>query len=421
MTIIASAEGGVEIEETARTNPEAILRLPIDPLLGLQDHNVRRAAFFLGLPAELRPAFASVLRGLYDAFMGADADLAEINPLVVTEAGELLALDAKIVLDDSALFRHADLEAMRDLNEEEPSEIAAREAGINFIKLDGSIGCMVNGAGLAMTTMDLVKLAGGEPANFLDIGGGAKADRVAAAFRIILDDPNVKAILVNIFGGITRGDEVARGIVEARSLLERDVPMVVRIVGTNAEEARPILARGEPDHRRLLDDAAAKAVAAAAGQRRHEHPGRHARPACWSRASPAARASSTRAPCSSTARRSSPASRPARAARWRWTGACRSSTPWPMRSPRPAPTPPASSSRRLRARRHARGGRCRRGAGDLHHRGHAGPRHAARLPRAEGARRAADRAELPGRHHGRRGQGGDHPRLHPSARARSAW
>jgi succinyl-CoA synthetase beta subunit len=265
VTIIASAEGGVEIEETARTNPDAILRLPIDPLLGLQDHNVRRTAFFLGLAAELRPTFASVLRGLYDAFMGADADLAEINPLVITDAGELVALDAKIVLDDSALFRHPDLEAMRDLNEEEPSEIAAREAGINFIKLDGSIGCMVNGAGLAMTTMDLVKLAGGEPANFLDIGGGAKADRVAAAFRIILDDPNVKAILVNIFGGITRGDEVARGIVEARSLLEREVPMVVRIVGTNAEEAKPILAEARLITAESLDDAAAKAVAAAAG------------------------------------------------------------------------------------------------------------------------------------------------------------
>jgi succinyl-CoA synthetase beta subunit len=265
VTIIASAEGGVEIEETARTNPDAILRLPIDPLLGLQDHNVRRTAFFLGLAAELRPTFAPVLRELYDAFMGADADLAEINPLVITDAGELVALDAKIVLDDSALFRHPDLEAMRDLNEEEPSEIAAREAGINFIKLDGSIGCMVNGAGLAMTTMDLVKLAGGEPANFLDIGGGAKADRVAAAFRIILDDPNVKAILVNIFGGITRGDEVARGIVEARSLLEREVPMVVRIVGTNAEEAKPILAEARLITAESLDDAAAKAVAAAAG------------------------------------------------------------------------------------------------------------------------------------------------------------
>jgi succinyl-CoA synthetase beta subunit len=208
-------------------------------------------------------AFASVLRGLYEAFMGADADLAEINPLVITDGGELLALDAKIVLDDSALFRHTDLEAMRDLNEEEPSEIAAREAGINFIKLDGSIGCMVNGAGLAMTTMDLVKLAGGEPANFLDIGGGAKADRVAAAFRIILDDPNVQAILVNIFGGITRGDEVARGIVEARGRLQREVPMVVRIVGTNADEARPILAEANLITADSLDDAAAKAVAAA--------------------------------------------------------------------------------------------------------------------------------------------------------------
>jgi succinyl-CoA synthetase beta subunit len=203
--------------------------------------------------------------GLYRAFMESDADLAEINPLVITDDGRLLALDAKIVLDDSALARHTDLEAMRDLNEEEPSEIAAREAGINFIKLDGSIGCMVNGAGLAMTTMDLVKLAGGEPANFLDIGGGAKADRVLAAFRIILDDPNVKAILVNIFGGITRGDEVARGIVEARAGLERDVPMVVRIVGTNADEAAEILEQAQLITATSLDDAAAKAVAAAKG------------------------------------------------------------------------------------------------------------------------------------------------------------
>jgi succinyl-CoA synthetase beta subunit len=263
VTVIASAEGGVEIEETARTNPDAILRLPLDPLLGLQDHNVRRVSFFLGMSTELRKPFASVLRGLHDAFMGADADLAEINPLVITKAGELLALDAKIVLDDSALFRHPDLEAMRDLNEEEPSEIAARAAGINFIKLEGTIGCMVNGAGLAMTTMDLVKLAGGEPANFLDIGGGAKAERVAAAFRIILDDPNVRAILVNIFGGITRGDEVARGIVEARGMLEREVPMVVRIVGTNAEEAAEILRQANLITAASLDEAAAKAVAAA--------------------------------------------------------------------------------------------------------------------------------------------------------------
>jgi succinyl-CoA synthetase beta subunit len=265
IAIIASAEGGIEIEETARTKPEAVLRLTIHALIGLQDHQVRRVGFFLGIPAELRRDFATVLRGLYDAFVGSDADLAEINPLVVTVDGRLLALDAKIVLDDSALPRHPDLELMRDLNEEEPSEVAAREAGINFIKLDGSIGCMVNGAGLAMTTMDLVKLAGGEPANFLDIGGGAKADRVAAAFRIILDDANVRAILINIFGGITRGDEVARGIVEARQTLTRDVPMVVRIVGTNAEEARPILAEANLITADSLDDAAAKAVAAAGG------------------------------------------------------------------------------------------------------------------------------------------------------------
>jgi succinyl-CoA synthetase beta subunit len=265
ITVIASAEGGIEIEETARMNPDAILRLPLHPLIGLQEHQSRRVAFFLGIPADLRKDFGRVMRGLFDAFVESDADLAEINPLVVTDDGRLLALDAKIVLDDSALPRHPDLEAMRDLNEEEPSEIAAREAGISFIKLDGNIGCMVNGAGLAMTTMDLVKLAGGEPANFLDIGGGAKADKVTAAFRIILDDPNVKAILINIFGGITRGDEVARGIVEARSQLEREVPMVVRIVGTNEAEAKPILAEAQLITADSLDDAAAKAVAAAGG------------------------------------------------------------------------------------------------------------------------------------------------------------
>jgi succinyl-CoA synthetase beta subunit len=267
IVVIASAEGGVEIEETARTNPAAILRLSLHPLIGLQEHQVRRVGFFLGIPKELRSDFATVMHGLFDAFVGSDADLAEINPLVVTGDGRLEALDAKIVLDESALPRHPDLEAMRDLNEEEPSEIAAREAGISFIKLDGTIGCMVNGAGLAMTTMDLVKLAGGEPANFLDIGGGAKADRVAAAFRIILDDPNVRAILINIFGGITRGDEVAHGIVEARAQLTRDVPMVVRIVGTNADEARPILAEANLITADSLDDAAAKAVAAAGGAR----------------------------------------------------------------------------------------------------------------------------------------------------------
>jgi len=265
ITIIASAEGGIDIEATARTRPDAVLRLPLHPLLGLQRFNVRRVSFFLGIPEPLRAPFASVLDGLYRAFVAVDADLAEINPLVVTAAGNLLALDAKIVVDDSALTRHPDVEAMRDLNEEDPAEIAARDAGINFIKLDGSIGCMVNGAGLAMATMDLVKLAGGEPANFLDIGGGAKADRVAAAFQIILADPKVRAILVNIFGGITRGDEVAHGIVEARARLERDVPMVVRIEGTNADEAAAILREARLITADSLDEAAALAVAAAGG------------------------------------------------------------------------------------------------------------------------------------------------------------
>ena len=266
VTIIASAEGGVEIEETARTNPDAIVRLVIDPLLGLQRSRSGASDSFSSIPAELRAAFADTLRGLYDAFMESDADLAEINPLAVTTDGRLLALDAKIVLDDSALYRHPDLEAMRDLAEEEPAETAARDAGISFIKLDGSIGCMVNGAGLAMTTMDLVKLAGGEPANFLDIGGGAKADKVSAAFRIILDDENVRAILINIFGGITRGDEVAHGIVEARAGMQREVPMVVRIVGTNAAEAAEILEKASLITASSLDDAAAKAVAAAGGR-----------------------------------------------------------------------------------------------------------------------------------------------------------
>jgi succinyl-CoA synthetase beta subunit len=263
ITVIASAEGGVEIEETARTNPEAILRLSLHPLVGLQEHEVRRTAFFLGIQAELRRDFSTLMRGLHRAFVESDADLAEINPMVITGDARLLALDAKMTIDDSALSRQPEIAEMRDLNEEEPAETSARQAGISFIKLDGTIGCMVNGAGLAMTTMDLVKLAGGEPANFLDIGGGAKADRVAAAFRIILDDPNVKAILINIFGGITRGDEVARGIVEARKSLTREVPMVVRIVGTNAEEAKPILAEANLITAESLDDAAAKAVEAA--------------------------------------------------------------------------------------------------------------------------------------------------------------
>ena len=263
VVIIASAEGGVEIEEVAQTNPEAVLRHALDPLVGLQTDDVEAVTTFLAIPEVHRSAFHALLPGLVAAFFGTDAELAEINPMAVTGDGRLLALDAKMVVDDSALPRHPDIEVMRDLAEEEPAEIAARAAGISYIKLDGTIGCMVNGAGLAMATMDLVKLAGGEPANFLDIGGGARHERVAAAFGIILADPNVRAVLINIFGGITRGDEVAHGIVEARAGLHREVPMVVRIVGTNADEAALILEQANLQIAYSLDEAAELAVAAA--------------------------------------------------------------------------------------------------------------------------------------------------------------
>jgi succinyl-CoA synthetase beta subunit len=270
--LMGSAEGGVEIEQVAAERPDAIITIHADPLIGLQPFQARAMAFRLGLAAHLKDAVA-IATGLVRTMLAYDADLVEINPLaIVTEtdaAGSpverLVCLDAKVTLDDSALPRHPELEALRDPDDEAPADREAREAGLTFIKLDGTIGCMVNGAGLAMTTMDLVKRAGGEPANFLDIGGGARADRVAAAMRIILDDPKVDAILVNIFGGITRGDEVARGLIEARSQQTRDVPMVVRIVGTNAELAADILrdAGSGIETATSLDDAVDRAVALA--------------------------------------------------------------------------------------------------------------------------------------------------------------
>jgi succinyl-CoA synthetase beta subunit len=267
--LMGSAEGGVEIEQVAAANPDAIVRVHADPLLGLRDFQARRMAFAMGLGQHLKAAVA-VTRGLVATMLAYDADLVEINPLaIVREVGadgtateRLVCLDAKVTLDDSALGRHPGLEALRDPDEEAPADREAREAGLTFIKLDGSIGCMVNGAGLAMTTMDLVKRAGGEPANFLDIGGGARADKVATAMRIILDDPKVDAILVNIFGGITRGDEVARGLIEARAMQTRDVPMIVRIVGTNAAEAAVLLEEARFTTAESLDEAAAKAVSA---------------------------------------------------------------------------------------------------------------------------------------------------------------
>ena len=258
----------------AETNPEAVVRRHADPQLGLLDFQARELVFAMGLGDHLKTAVA-ITKGLVRTMTAYDADLVEINPLaIVSEPGaqpgdgpveRLVCLDAKVTLDDSALSRHPGLEDLRDPDEEAPEDREAREAGLTFIKLDGSIGCMVNGAGLAMTTMDLVKRAGGEPANFLDIGGGARADKVAHAMQLILSDPKVDAILVNIFGGITRGDEVARGLIEARAQQTRDVPMVVRIVGTNAAEAAALLEEARFQTAASLDEAAAKAVAAARG------------------------------------------------------------------------------------------------------------------------------------------------------------
>jgi succinyl-CoA synthetase beta subunit len=272
---MASAEGGVEIEQVAEDSPDAIHHVHAHPHLGLLDHQARRLAFALGLGEHL-PDFVAIAKGLHRTMVANDADLVEINPLAIvldhlpdaTARESLQCLDAKITIDDSALVRHPRLEAMRDLDEEDPVDVAAREQGLSFIRLEGNIGCMVNGAGLAMATMDLIKRAGGEPANFLDIGGGAKADKVAAAMRLILADPHVRAILVNIFGGIARGDEVAHGLVEARAQQERHVPMVVRIVGTNAELAAQILDEaGDPDLQTAesLDEAVERVVVVASG------------------------------------------------------------------------------------------------------------------------------------------------------------
>jgi succinyl-CoA synthetase beta subunit len=263
--MIASAAGGVDIEEVAAKTPEKIIKVRIDPLLGLREYQARDVAASIDLPRDYWKDFSKVANGLWQVYKETDATLAEINPLVITKDKRLIALDGKMMIDDNAMFRHPDLAEMRDIDEEVPAETEARKYGLSFIKLDGNIGCMVNGAGLAMTSMDIVKLFGGEPANFLDIGGGAPADKVAAAMRIILSDPNVKAILFNIFGGITRCDEVARGILTAMAEVKPKVPMVVRLVGTNAEEGRKLLKDAKMITAETLADAAKKAVAAAKG------------------------------------------------------------------------------------------------------------------------------------------------------------
>ena len=245
--VMASQEGGVEIEEVAVATPEKILKETVDPRVGLQAFQATRLAFGLGFEGKQVRQAISFIRSLYRAYVDADCSLVEINPLVVTADGQLLALDAKIDIDDNALFRHPDLAKMHDVDEEEELEVEAAKYGLNYIKLDGNIGCMVNGAGLAMATMDIIKLSGAEPANFLDVGGGASAETVENGFRILLSDPNVKAILINIFGGIVRCDRVAAGVIEVRKNIEVNVPIVVRLAGTNAEVAAEMLENSDMD------------------------------------------------------------------------------------------------------------------------------------------------------------------------------
>jgi len=269
VTIMASTEGGMEIEEVAAKNPEKIIKVAIDPASGISGFHCRRIAFGLGLSGAQVKSCVKFVTGMYKAFVGLDASIVEINPLVVTGGGDVIALDAKMNFDDNALFRHPDVADMRDEDEEDPAELEAAKHELNYIKLDGEIGCMVNGAGLAMATMDIIKLKGGAPANFLDVGGGATKERVTKAFKIILSDANVEGILVNIFGGIMRCDVIAEGVVAAAKEVALHVPLVVRLEGTNVEMGKKIMAEsGLPiiaaDD---LNDAAEKVVAAVKGAR----------------------------------------------------------------------------------------------------------------------------------------------------------
>ncbi len=262
--IMASEAGGMEIEEVAAKTPEKILKAFIDPAVGLQPFQIRKLTYGLNLAKELSGKVGRMISALYKAFIESDLSLAEINPLAVTEGGEAFALDAKVNLDDNALYRHEDFKALRDTDEESPLEVEASKYNLSYIKLDGAVGCMVNGAGLAMATMDIIKLHGQMPANFLDVGGAASPERVANAFRILTSDKHVKAVLINIFGGIVRCDRVANGIVEALKEVEVRVPMVVRLEGTNAKEAREILDKSGLKFTvaETFEDAARKAVAA---------------------------------------------------------------------------------------------------------------------------------------------------------------
>ena len=243
ITIMASTEGGMDIEEVAAHTPEKIIQVPIDPAMGLQAFHARKVAFGLGLSGPQIGQAVTFITALYKAFIDLDASMVEINPLVITGKGDLMCLDAKMGFDDNALFRHAEIEELRDETEEDPMEREAGKHSLNYVKLDGNIGCMVNGAGLAMATMDIIKLAGGAPANFLDVGGGATKERVTAAFKLILSDPNVEGILVNIFGGIMRCDVIAEGIIAAAKEVSLAVPLVVRLEGTNVDLGKKILAQ----------------------------------------------------------------------------------------------------------------------------------------------------------------------------------
>ena len=266
--VMASIEGGVEIEEIAIKEPEKILKVYADPITGIGNWQARKIAFGLGLEGKQVSSCCKFIISLYELFMKLDCSIVEINPLVVTSDDDIIALDAKINFDSSALFRHADIEKLRDLDEEEPLESQATKAGLNYIKLDGDIGCMVNGAGLAMSTMDIIKLHGGEPANFLDVGGGATADQVSEGFRIILSDPEVKAIFVNIFGGIMRCDFIAEGIITAAKEIELDVPLIVRLAGTNVDLGKKMLSESGLDLITAddMDSGARKSVDAIGGK-----------------------------------------------------------------------------------------------------------------------------------------------------------
>jgi succinyl-CoA synthetase beta subunit len=267
LVVMASAAGGMDIEEVAAKTPEKIHKEYIDPGVGLQPFQANKIAFWLGLSAQEVKHAVKILMGLYKAYVETDASLVEINPLITTTDGRVIALDAKVNFDDNALFRHPDLRELRDITEEDPLEVEASKYGLNYIKLDGNVACMVNGAGLAMATMDIIKFAGGNPANFLDVGGGANEEQVTHAFEILLSDPNVKAILINIFGGILRVDTLANGVVAAAKKTNLKLPLVLRLEGTNVEQGREILQNSGLNFivAETMKDAAEKVVAAAKG------------------------------------------------------------------------------------------------------------------------------------------------------------